>query len=207
MKFRIFNRLFKIDINTCQPEPHWKRQVINRVWDEYKTGRIHCWHVNAIDNRVNVKMFNNGNLLYAFSENKLTAETGLMRELSKGDVVFLYKNENEGYSDMYQILGNAYLRIERRQTDNSCYYAGRTVDIFLTDGSTKERLLSETEASQYNLYTAIGNHTGHITCLLMAPLLKRMQKTNPFGLLKLLLKCLQSENVMLLLDYFDSDDI
>ena len=48
-------------------------------------------------------MFNNGNLLYAFSENKLTAETGLMRELSKGDVVFLYKNENEGYSDMYQI--------------------------------------------------------------------------------------------------------
>ena len=73
------------------------------MWDEYKTGRIHCWHVNAIDNRVNVKMFNNGNLLYAFSENKLTAETGLMRELSKGDVVFLYKNENEGYSDMYQI--------------------------------------------------------------------------------------------------------
>jgi hypothetical protein len=61
MKFRIFNRLIKIDINTCQPEPHWKRQVINRVWDEYKTGR------------------------------------------SKGDVVFLYKNENEGYSDMYQI--------------------------------------------------------------------------------------------------------
>ena len=55
MKFRIFNRLIKIDINTCQPEPHWKRQVINRVWDEYKTGRIHCWHVNAIDNRVNVK--------------------------------------------------------------------------------------------------------------------------------------------------------
>ena len=162
MKFRIFNRLIKIDINTCQPEPHWKRQVINRVWDEYKTGRIHCWHVN---------------------------------------------NENEGYSDMYQILGNAYLRIERRQTDNSCYYAGRTVDIFLTDGSSKERLLSETEASQYNLYTAIGNHTGHITCLLMAPLLKRMQKTNPFGLLKMLLKCLQSENVMLLLDYFDSDDI
>ena len=82
MKFRIFNRLIKIDINTCQPEPHWKRQVINRVWDEYKTGRIHCWHVNAIDNRVSVKMFNNGNLLYAFSENKLTAETGLMRELS-----------------------------------------------------------------------------------------------------------------------------
>ena len=40
---------------------------------------------------------------------------------------------------------------------------------------TKERLLSETEASQYNLNTAIGNHTGHITCLLMAPLLKRMQ--------------------------------
>ena len=106
-----------------------------------------------------------------------------MRELSKGDVVFLYKNENEGYSDMYQILGNAYLRIERRQTDNSCYYAGRTVDIFLTDGSTKERLLSETEASQYNLYTAIGNHTGHITCLLMAPLLKRMQKTNPIILI------------------------
>lgn len=165
MKFRIFNRLIKIDINTCQPEPHWKRQVINRVWDEYKTGR------------------------------------------SKGDVVFLYKNENEGYSDMYQILGNAYLRIERRQKDNSCYYAGRTVDIFLTDESTKERLLSETEASQCNLYTAIGNHTGHITCLLMAPLLKRMQKTNPFGLLKMLLKCLQSENVMLLLDYFDSDDI
>lgn len=93
------------------------------------------------------------------------------------------------------------------QTDNSCYYAGRTVDIFLTDGSTKEQLLSETEASQYNLYTAIGNHTGHVTCLLMAPLLKRMQKTNPFGLLKMLLKCLQSENVMLLLDYFDSDDI
>ena len=90
MKFRIFNRLIKIDINTCQPEPHWKRQVINRVWDEYKTGRIHCWHVNAIDNKVSVKMFNNGNLLYAFSENKLTAETGLMRELSKGDVVFLY---------------------------------------------------------------------------------------------------------------------
>jgi len=55
MKLRIFNRLIKIDINTCQPEPHWKRQVINRVWDEYKTGRIHCWHVNAIDNRVNVK--------------------------------------------------------------------------------------------------------------------------------------------------------
>ena len=48
-------------------------------------------------------MFINGNLLYAFSDNKLTAETGLMRELSKGDVVFLYKNENEGYSDMYQI--------------------------------------------------------------------------------------------------------
>ena len=108
---------------------------------------------------------------------------------------------------MHQNTKNAYLRIERRQTDNSCYYAGRTVDIFLTDESTKERLLSETEASQYNLYTAIGNHTGHITCLLMAPLLKRMQKTNPFGLLKTLLKCLQSENVMLLLDYFDSDDI
>ena len=207
MKFRILNRIINIDINACQPEPRWKRQVINRVWDDYIKGRIHCWHVNAIDYRVNAKLLSDGELLFAFSENKHTAATSRMRELKKGDVVFLYKNENEGYSDMYQILGNAYLRIERRQTDNSCYYAGRTVDIFLTDGSTKERLLSETEASQYNLYTAIGNHTGHITCLLMAPLLKRMQKTNPFGLLKMLLKCLQSETVMLLLDYFDSDDI
>ena len=71
----------------------------------------------------------------------------------------------------------------------------------------RERLIPETEASQYNLYSAIGNHTGHVTCVLMTPLLRRMHKTNPFGQLKILLRCLQSENIMLLLEYFDSDDI
>ena len=207
VKFRFLNRIINIDINTCQSEPRWKRQVINRVWDEYKAGRIHCWHVNTNDYRVNLKLFNNGNLLFAFSENKYTAATSLMREMKKGDVVFLYKNEKEGYTDMYQIAGNAYLRIERRQADNTCNPAGRSVSIFLTNESMKERLMSETEASQYNLYTAIGNQTGHVTCVLMSPLLKRMHKSNPFGLVKMLLTCLQSDNIMLLLEYFDSDDI
>lgn len=201
MKFRFLNRIINIDINTCQSEPRWKRQVINRVWDEYKAGRIHCWHVNTNDYRVNLKLFSNGNLLFAFSEKKHTAATSLMREIKKGDIIFLYKNEKEGYTDMYQIAGNAYLRIERRQA------GGKSVNIFLTNENMKEQLLSETEASQYNLYSAIGNHTGHVTCILMNPLLKRMHKSNPFGLVKMLLTCLQSDNIMLLLDYFDSDDI
>ena len=201
MKFRFLNRIINIDINTCQSEPHWRRQVINRIWDEYKAGRIHCWHVNTNDYRVNLKLFSNGNLLFAFSENKYTAATSLMREIKKGDVVFLYKNEKEGYTDMYQIAGNAYLRIERRQA------GGQSVNIFLTNENMKEQLLSETEASQYNLYSAIGNHTGHVTCILMSPLLKRMHRANPFGLVKMVLTCLQSDNIMLLLDYFDSDDI
>lgn len=207
MKFRILNRIINIDINACQPEPRWKRQVINRVWDDYIKGRIHCWHVNAIDYRVNAKLLSDGELLFAFSENKHTAATSRMRELKKGDVVFLYKNEKEGYSDMYQIAGNAYLRIERLRAGNTCYSAGRKVKIFLTDESMRERLIPETEVSQYNLYSAIGNHTGHVTCVLMTPLLRRMHKTNPFGQLKMLLRCLQSENIMLLLEYFDSDDI
>ena len=201
VKFRFLNRIINIDINTCQSEPRWKRQVINRVWDEYKAGRIHCWHVNTNDYRVNLKLFSNGNLLFAFSENKHTVATSLMREMKKGDVVFLYKNEKEGYTEMYQIAGNAYLRIERRQA------GGQSVNIFLTNENMKEQLLSETEASQYHLYTAIGNHTGHVTCILMNPLLNRMHRANPFGLVKMLLTCLQSDNIMLLLDYFDSDDI
>lgn len=206
MKIRILNKVLNIEIKSCQPKLRWKRQEINRVWNEFEKGNIHCWHVNANDNRVNLKTDYNGKLLWAFSEQQLTEQTKYLREIRKDDVVFLYKNEEEGYSGMYQVVGQACLRIENHQSNSDSGPGRRSVNIYLTEGNGKERIMSDIEANRYNLYTAIGNHSGYITCIMMSPLLKSGRTSNPFGSIQLLLMCLQSDNINLLLEFFDSDD-
>lgn len=155
---------------------------------------------------MNLKKDNSGRLLWTFSEPQFSEQTEILREIRKDDVVFLYKNEKEGYSGIYQIVGQACLRIENHQSISDSESVRKSINIYITEGSSKERIMSDTEANRYNLYTAIGNHSGYITCIMMSPLLKCQRKKNPFGSIRLLLMCLKSDIIILLLDFFDSDN-
>jgi len=99
------------------------------------------------------------------------------------------------------------MRIEQCQRTNTVYSSPKTVNFYLTEKGKSERLLSFTEVACYRLYSAVGNYSGYITCIMMSPLLISRQRNNPFGLLRYQLLRLPKDYVMNLLNYFDSDEV
>ena len=97
MFFRIINNIISFVINAYHSTPHWKRQEINRVWRDYRRGRIQCWHINAEDKRVHKTTINQNDILLTLTENEISILTEQMWDINKNDVIFLYENEDEGY--------------------------------------------------------------------------------------------------------------
>ena len=207
MFLRIINNIISFVINAYHPKPHWKRQEINRVWRDYRRGRIQCWHINAEDKRVHKTTINQNDILLTLTENEISILTEQMGDINKNDVIFLYENEDEGYVGVFKVVGLACMRIEQCQRTNTVYSSPKTVNFYLTEKGKSERLLSFTEVACYRLYSAVGNYSGYITCIMMSPLLISRQKNNPFGLLRYQLLRLPKDYVMNLLNYFDSDEV
>ena len=204
---------FKEDIinwlknNTHHLKSHWKQQVINRLWNDYGRGRIQCWHINANDKRVQKRSIGQDNMLLILTEKEESILTKEMWDINRDDVIFLYENEREGYVGIFQVVRLVCMRIEQYQPASSVFSLPVPVSIYLTEKGQSERLLSVTEAVNYCLYSAVGNYSGYVTCIMMNPLLLNRQKHNPFGLLRYQLLCLLENYVMNLLDYFDSDEM
>ena len=207
MVFRIIKNIINFTNNTYHLKSHWKQQVINRLWHDYKRGRIQCWHISANDKRVQKRNIGQENILLILTENEASILTKEMGDINRDDAIFLYENEQDGYIGIFQVVRLACMRIEQHQPDSSVFTPSVPVNIYLTEKGQSERPLSITEAVNYHLYSAVGNYSGYVTCIMMNPLLISRQKQNPFGLLRYQLLRLPKNYIINLLNYFDSDEM
>ena len=181
------------EINTVHVEnkSELKRPEIRQIWNDYEESKIQCWHFNAFDVKTQNDALKGGNgFLSEYGEDWRTER---LKQVKSGDIIFLFNRGGSGYVGLYRATNTIVLRV-----DNG--------NIYMSMDGAEEKIISDDEAKQYDIYYAIGDGATLVSDIKVEAILTRNHSWNPIGTMRQTIVRPNADNVWELLKYFDSDD-
>lgn len=172
----------------------WNRPETKEIWTQYENNEIRCWHFNAFEVATQKKALDSGNMFLSLIEYAPEEwRTERLKQVQKGDAVFLFNRGGAGYVGLYRATGTIILRNEDEK-------------ILLSEDGGDEREVPKTDATKYDIYNAIDEGATLVSDIKVEPILIRNHSWNPIGTMRQTIVRPNENNVWQLLKYFDKED-
>jgi len=172
----------------------WNRPETKAIWTQFDNNEIQCWHFNAYDVTIQKKALDGGNMLLSLIEYAPEEwRTERLKQVQKGDAVFLFNRGGAGYVGLYRATGTIVLRRDDQK-------------LFMSEDGGQEKEISMAEAENYDIYYAIGEGATLVSGIKVEPVLLRNHSWNPIGTMRQTIVRPNPDNVWELLKYFDKED-
>ena len=172
----------------------WNRPETKAIWTQFDNNEIQCWHFNAYDVTIQKKALDSGNMLLSLIEYAPEEwRTERLKQIQKGDAVFLFNRGGAGYVGLYRATGTIVLRTEDEK-------------LFMSEDGGQEKEISMADAEKYDIYDAFGDGATFVSDIKVEPILIRNHSRNPIGTMRQTIVRPNPDNVWELLKYFDSED-
>lgn len=181
----------KTVLDECEYE--LKHPEIKQILEDYEGSRIQCWHFNALDVKIQNNALKGGNGYLSLIEYGEDWRTERLKQVKNGDIIFLFNRGGSGYVGLYRATDTIVLRV-----DNG--------NIYMSKNGGEEKIISDDEAKQYDIYYAIGDGATLVSDIKVEAILTRNHSWNPIGTMRQTIVRPNADNVWELLKYFDSDD-
>ena len=182
------------DAKVEDTESDWNRQETKEIWTQYENNEIRCWHFNAFEVATQKKALDSGNMFLSLIEYAPEEwRTERLKQVQKGDAVFLFNRGGAGYVGLYRATGTIILRNEDEK-------------ILLSEDGGDEREVPKTDATKYDIYNAIDEGATLVSDIKVEPILIRNHSWNPIGTMRQTIVRPNENNVWQLLKYFDKED-
>lgn len=170
-----------------------KRPETINIWNKYHNNEIGCWHFNALDVAIQKQALEGKNMLLSLIEYDECWRTERLKQVQKGDAVFLFNRGGVGYVGLYRATGTIVLRREDKK-------------ILMSEDCGQEKEITMEEAEKYDIYCAIGDGATLVSAIKVEPILLRNHSWNPIGTMRQTIVRPNPDNVWELLKYFDKED-
>ena len=183
------------EINTVHVEnkSELKRPEIRQIWNDYDESKIQCWHFNAFDVKTQNDALKGGSGFLSLIEYGEDWRTERLKQVKSGDIIFLFNRGGSGYVGLYRATNTIVLRV-----DNG--------NIYMSMDGAEEKIISDDEAKQYDIYYAIGDGATLVSDIKVEAILTRNHSWNPIGTMRQTIVRPNADNVWELLRYYDSED-
>jgi len=183
------------EINTVHVEnkSELKRPEIRQIWNDYEESKIQCWHFNAFDVKTQNDALKGGSGFLSLIEYGEDWRTERLKQVKSGDIIFLFNRGGSGYVGLYRATNTIVLRV-----DNG--------NIYMSMDGAEEKIISDDEAKQYDIYYAIGDGATLVSDIKVEAILTRNHSWNPIGTMRQTIVRPNADNVWELLRYYDSED-
>jgi len=190
-----------------EPDATWQREETKVLWNQYEADNIKCYHFNAWDVDKQRKALESGNMILSLIEYDENWRTERLRQVQKGDAVFLFNRGGKGYVGLYRATGTVVLRMENRMIDEKTLPAPKErLYIMMSEDGGEEKEITKAEAAKYDIYDAIDDGATFVSAIKVEPVLLRNHSWNPIGTMRQTIVRPSEDNVWQLMKYFDSED-
>lgn len=190
-----------------EPDATWQREETKVLWNQYEADNIKCYHFNAWDVDKQRKALESGNMILSLIEYDENWRTERLRQVQKGDAVFLFNRGGKGYVGLYRATGTVVLRMENRMIDEKTLPAPEErLYIMMSEDGGEEKEITKAEAAKYDIYDAIDDGATFVSAIKVEPVLLRNHSWNPIGTMRQTIVRPSEDNVWQLMKYFDSED-
>lgn len=190
-----------------EPDATWQREETKDLWNQYEADNIKCYHFNAWDVDKQRKALESGNMILSLIEYGENWRTERLRQVQKGDAVFLFNRGGKGYVGLYRATGTVVLRMENRMIDEKTLPAPEErLYIMMSEDGGEEKEITKAEAAKYDIYDAIDDGATFVSAIKVEPVLLRNHSRNPIGTMRQTIVRPSEDNVWQLMKYFDSED-
>lgn len=190
-----------------EPDATWQREETKVLWNQYEADNIKCYHFNAWDVDKQRKALESGNMILSLIEYDENWRTERLRQVQKGDAVFLFNRGGKGYVGLYRATGTVVLRMENRMIDEKTLPAPEErLYIMMSEDGGEEKEITRAEAAKYDIYDAIDDGATFVSAIKVEPVLLRNNSWNPIGTMRQTIVRPSEDNVWQLMKYFDSED-
>ncbi len=172
---------------------------IQTIWEEYEKGNVQCWHFNAWNPETQRKSLeereDTGNALLSLFEYGEDWRTQRLRQVNKGDIVFLFYRGGDGYVGMYRATGTIVVSPKGE---------GYLLEDTLND--IKDKIVPLEEAEQYDIYGELRGGATSVASIRVEPEITDtdMKLTyKPINTIRQTIVRTGEDNTWELLHYFD----
>lgn len=187
-----------------EPDTQWQRAETKDLWNLYDTNKIRCYHFNAWNVDTQRKALESGNMILSLIEYDENWRTERLRQVQKGDAVFLFNRGGAGYVGLYRATGTVVLRMENK--DKTPPTPEERLYIMMSEDGGEEKEITKAEAAKYDIYDAIDDGATYVSAIKVEPVLLRIHSWNPIGTMRQTIVRPSEDNVWELMKYFDSED-
>jgi len=193
--------------STSEPDATWQREETKVLWNQYEADNIKCYHFNAWDVDKQRKALESGNMILSLIEYDENWRTERLRQVRKGDAVFLFNRGGKGYVGLYRATGTVVLRMEDKTSKEKTIPAPEErLYIMMSEDGGEEKEITKAEAAKYDIYDAIDDGATFVSAIKVEPVLLRNHSRNPIGTMRQTIVRPSEDNVWQLMKYFDSED-
>ena len=193
--------------STSEPDATWQREETKVLWNQYEADNIKCYHFNAWDVDKQRKALESGNMILSLIEYDENWRTERLRQVRKGDAVFLFNRGGKGYVGLYRATGTVVLRMEDKTSKEKTIPAPEErLYIMMSEDGGEEKEITRAEAAKYDIYDAIDDGATFVSAIKVEPVLLRNHSWNPIGTMRQTIVRPSEDNVWQLMKYFDSED-
>lgn len=193
--------------STSEPDATWQREETKVLWNQYEADNIKCYHFNAWDVDKQRKALESGNMVLSLIEYDENWRTERLRQVRKGDAVFLFNRGGKGYVGLYRATGTVVLRMEDKTSKEKTIPAPEErLYIMMSEDGGEEKEITRAEAAKYDIYDAIDDGATFVSAIKVEPVLLRNHSRNPIGTMRQTIVRPSEDNVWQLMKYFDSED-
>jgi len=190
-----------------EPDAKWQREETKDLWNQYEADNIKCYHFNAWDVDKQRKALESGNMILSLIEYGENWRTERLRQVRKGDVVFLFNRGGVGYVGLYRATGTVVLRMENKTSNEKAIASPEErLYIMMSEDGGEEKEITRAEAAKYDIYHAIDDGATFVSAIKVEPVLLRNHSWNPIGTMRQTIVRPSEDNVWQLMKYFDSED-
>jgi len=190
-----------------EPDAKWQREETKDLWNQYEADNIKCYHFNAWDVDKHRKALESGNMILSLIEYGENWRTERLRQVRKGDVVFLFNRGGVGYVGLYRATGTVVLRMENKTSNEKAIASPEErLYIMMSEDGGEEKEITRAEAAKYDIYHAIDDGATFVSAIKVEPVLLRNHSWNPIGTMRQTIVRPSEDNVWQLMKYFDSED-
>lgn len=175
----------------------FNNNALQTIWEEYEKGNVQCWHFNAWTPETQSKSLeerdDTGNALLSLFEYGEDWRTQRLRQVNKGDIVFLFYRGGSGYVGMYRATGTVVI-------------SPKGEGYLLEVNDIKDKIVPLEEAEQYDIYGELRGGATSVASIRVEPEITKadMKQTyNPINVIRQTIVRTGEDNTWELLHYFD----
>ena len=131
-----------------QDDKEEKKEIVVSENNQSSVKNITFWHFNMLDEKKQLKAFENGNWILNLIEYDEDRRTNLLKQVRTDDVVFLFRRGGYGYIGAFKVTGKK----------------------ILNDKEYKNKKYSDKEISDFDIYDALEDGATWVSNLIVIPI-------------------------------------